>query len=80
MAAMNPMDLWLWLSEELETRDWDSTTAGTQFGITLNFVLLVARANSGSSPSTDDVFSDDAGSGWLSFFVKLQAVLCARFL
>ncbi|KAM5348340.1 hypothetical protein ACJ41O_008164 [Fusarium nematophilum] len=69
MSALNPMDFLLWLSEELETRDWDSTAAGTQLGLALNFVFLLARANSGSSSSSDDVFSDDGGSGWLAFFV-----------
>ncbi|KAH7145880.1 hypothetical protein B0J13DRAFT_330066 [Dactylonectria estremocensis] len=69
MSALNPMDFLLWLSEELETRDWDSTSAGTQLGLGLNFVFLIARANSASSSSSDDVFSDDNGSGWLSFFV-----------
>ncbi|KAF4977066.1 hypothetical protein FZEAL_6344 [Fusarium zealandicum] len=71
MAALNPMDFLLWLSEELETRDWDSNTAGTQLGVALNFIFLLARANSGSS-SSDDVFSDEAGSGWLAFFVITQ--------
>lgn len=68
-SMLNPMDFLLWLSEELETRDWDSTTAGTQLGLAMNFVFLVARANSASSTS-DDVFSDDVGTGWLAFFVS----------
>ncbi|KAH7275600.1 hypothetical protein B0J15DRAFT_19605 [Fusarium solani] len=67
-SMLNPMDFLLWLSEELETRDWDSTTAGTQLGLAMNFVFLIARANSASS-SSDDVFSDDAGTGWLAFFI-----------
>ncbi|KAK7415321.1 hypothetical protein QQX98_005965 [Neonectria punicea] len=69
MSALNPMDFLLWLSEELETRDWDSTATGTQLGLGFNFVFLVARANSASSSSSDDIFSDDSGSGWLAFFV-----------
>ncbi|KAJ3521420.1 hypothetical protein NM208_g13296 [Fusarium decemcellulare] len=69
MSALNPMDFLLWLSEELETRDWDSTSAGTQLGLAMNFIFLIARANSGSYSSSDDVFTDEAGSGWLAFFV-----------
>ncbi|CAM1511265.1 Fc.00g087780.m01.CDS01 [Cosmosporella sp. VM-42] len=69
MASLNPMDFLLWLSEELETRDWDSASVGTKLGLGLNFIFLLARANSGSSSSSDDVFSDDGGSGWLAFFV-----------
>lgn len=70
MSALNPMDFMLWLSEELETRDWDSASVGTRLGLGLNFVFLLARANSTGSSRKDDVFSDDAGSGWLSFFVS----------
>lgn len=72
MAFLNPMDFLLWLSEELETRDWDSASAGTKLGLGLNFIFLLARANSGSSSRSDDVFSDDGGSGWLTFFVSVN--------
>lgn len=70
MAAINPMDFLLWLSEELETRDWDSASVGTQMGLAMNFVFLLARANSGSSSPSDDIFSDETSSGWLSFLVS----------
>jgi hypothetical protein len=70
MAAINPMDFLLWLSEELETRDWDSASVGTQMGLAMNFVFLLARANSGSSTPSDDIFSDESSSGWLSFLVN----------
>lgn len=69
-ALLNPMDFLLWLSEELETRDWDSTLVGTQLGLALNFALLLARANSGSSSSGDDIFRDESSGGWLSFLVS----------
>lgn len=72
MAAMNPMDFLLWLSEELETRDWDSATAGTQMGLAMNFLFLLARANLSSSTKSDDVFSDETSSGWLTFFVSFM--------
>jgi hypothetical protein len=70
MAALNPMDLLLWLSEELETRDWDSKITGTQVGVALNFAFLLARANSSSQSTSDDVFNEDGSSAWLSFFVS----------
>jgi hypothetical protein len=69
-AMLNPMDYMLWLSEELETRDWNSDIVGTQLGLGMNFVLLLCRANTGRSSSGDDIFHDDRGSGWLSFFVR----------
>ncbi len=70
-ALLNPMDFLLWLSEELETRDWDSENAGTQLGLALNFVFLLARANSGSAPPADDVFGGEDKSLWLSLMVRL---------
>ncbi|EQK98829.1 hypothetical protein OCS_05456 [Ophiocordyceps sinensis CO18] len=69
VSMLNPMDFLLWLSEEIETRDWDSQLVGTQLGLGLNFAFLLARANSGSTTSRDDVFGDDSGSSWLSLIV-----------
>ncbi|KAF4126482.1 Protein of unknown function (DUF2418) [Geosmithia morbida] len=84
MAMLNPMDFLLWLSEEMETWDWESKLSGTQLGIMLNFLFLIARANSGSSASSgDDIFSDDGRSGWLAFLINtivwgLVGVSCAN--
>ncbi|XWW95559.1 hypothetical protein V2A60_003520 [Cordyceps javanica] len=69
-AVLNPMDFLLWLSEELETRDWDSENVGTQLGLGLNFVFLLARANSRSASPTDDVFGGEDKSLWLSIVVN----------
>lgn len=70
---LNPMDFLLWLSEEIETRDWDSQLVGTELGLGLNFAFLLARSNYGSSTtSSDDVFGDDASSSWLSLIVSLR--------
>ncbi|PNY28688.1 Uncharacterized protein TCAP_01386, partial [Tolypocladium capitatum] len=70
-TMLNPIDFLLWLSEELETRDWDSKLVGTQLGLGLNFVFLLARANSAStsSSSNDDIFGEDGSAGWLSLSV-----------
>jgi len=70
---LNPGDFLLWLSEEFETRDWDSKQFATPLALGLHFVLLIARANSGSSGRSkgDDVFGDDySGTGWLSYIVR----------
>lgn len=70
-AMLNPMDFLLWLSEEIETREWDSKLVGTQIGLAMNFVFLLARANSGGKTTVDDVFGDDdAHSTFLAFFVS----------
>lgn len=62
------MDFLLWLSEEIETRDWDSKVVGTQMGVAMNFAFLLARANSSSSRTVDPVFDDGSGPGWYTFF------------
>lgn len=71
-SALNPWDFFLWVSEEIETRDIGSNKAlGTQLGLALNFVFLVARANGVySTGSADDVFGDVEGAGWFAYFVS----------
>ncbi|KAI0390683.1 hypothetical protein F5Y17DRAFT_468734 [Xylariaceae sp. FL0594] len=69
-AWLNPMDFLLWLSEEIETRDWDSKALGTQMGLAMNFAFLLARANSGGARVADPVFDDGgSASGWIAFVV-----------
>ena len=74
-AYLNPLDFLLWLSEEIETRDWDPKTFATPTGLVLNFVFLIARANTGKAGRSrgDDVFGDyNSGTGWLSWLVTLD--------
>jgi len=70
---MNPMDFYLWLSEEIQTLDWDSKTFGTRFGLAANFVFLLATANSGERQSVDDVFGDAPASSWITAIVGTRA-------
>ncbi|KAI9742930.1 MAG: hypothetical protein M1818_003660 [Claussenomyces sp. TS43310] len=70
-AYLDPLDFLLWLSEEIETGDWDTKSFGTPLGLTFSFVFLLARANSGvpGTSKEDDVFGDSRhGSGWLRWF------------
>lgn len=70
-SYLNPLDFLLWLSEEIETRDWDDQSFANPLGATLNFIFLLARANSGPNRSSgDDVFGDTSGSGWSSWLVR----------
>lgn len=69
LSYLNPMDFWLWASEELQTGGWDSKAVGTKLGLALSFMFLVARASSGTEQSADDVFGDGSGSSWLSYLV-----------
>lgn len=67
------MDFYLWLSEEIQTLDWDSKTFGTRFGLAANFVFLLARANAGGPrDAVDDVFGDAPDNGWVSLLVSLD--------
>ena len=72
-AYLNPLDFLLWLSEELDSSDWDQWQKdwATPIGVGLNIVFLIARANSGpSTHRADDVFADDDGYSWWSWFVS----------
>ncbi len=78
-AYLNPLDFLLWLSEEVDSNDWDEfhRSYSTPIGLVLNFVFLIARANGGrgrgSGNGMDDVFGDETsrgGSGWLGWLVR----------
>ena len=70
-ALMNPMDFYLWLSEEIQTLDWDSQHFGTKFGLGANFVFLLARANIVSRrDDVDDVFGDAPAGGPLTWLAS----------
>lgn len=71
---LNPADLLLWLSEELESQGWDQLEKewAIPIGFILNLIFLVARANSRGAPASyDDVFGDSRGeTGWFSWLVS----------
>ena len=84
-AYLNPLDFMLWLSEELDSGDWDQWQKewANPLGVLINVVFLIARANSGSSARNraDDVFGEDANyTGWLVWFVRAQSFLEKVFL
>ncbi|KAL9947241.1 hypothetical protein D7B24_006219 [Verticillium nonalfalfae] len=69
-AMLNPMDFLLWVSEELETRDWESKALGTKLGLAFNFIFLIARANCAASEAHDDVFSDGVSSRLTNYMIR----------
>lgn len=72
---LHPGDFLLWLSEEIETRDWDSKHVATPLAFGLHLTLLIARANAGKGTSSgqDDVFGEDySKTGWLSYIVSTR--------
>ena len=76
-AYLDPHDLLLWLSEELNDDaydDWLNEWA-TPIGIGLNILFILARgaSKSGQSRGRDDVFGDiegRSGSGWFAWAVR----------
>ncbi|KAG5989413.1 hypothetical protein E4U43_004504 [Claviceps pusilla] len=78
-SMLNPMDFLLWLSEEIETRDWDSGLIGTQLGLGLNLLFLIVRANSGSEQASDDIFGDESSSSWPSLLMYLMCWVLVAF-
>ncbi|KAK7704921.1 hypothetical protein SLS64_008269 [Diaporthe eres] len=72
-ATLDPWDYLLWLSEEIETRNFGSKSLGTQLGLALNFAFILARVYGSSSAGgdSDDIFSDSDSTnstGWLAYF------------
>jgi hypothetical protein len=74
-AYLNPLDFLLWLSAELDSSDWEQWQKdwATLLGVGINFVMLIARANSARSRNSyDDVFNDtSSGRGWINWFVSI---------
>ncbi|KAJ5666823.1 hypothetical protein N7462_011232 [Penicillium macrosclerotiorum] len=82
-SYLNPWDLLLWVSEEIEGHDWDQMEKdwGLASGCALNLIFLVARANARSSGSIaiDDVFGEDDGVPWLSWLASSIVTALAIF-
>ena len=71
-AYLDPLDFLLWLSEELETSDWEQWQKNwaAPLGIGLNLAMIVARSNTGShTDGYNDVFGEVSTRsmlfGWL---------------
>ena len=76
----DPLDFLLWASEELNSTDLEDVLKQWSIpaGVLLNFVFMVARANTGGPGVNrgDDVFGDyhaRRGSGWLVWFVSSRS-------
>jgi hypothetical protein len=71
-SYLNPIDLFLRLSEEIDSSDWDQWEKdwATPLGIALNVIFLIARANTGrTGHQADDIFGEDGGVSWLTWLV-----------
>ncbi|KAL4871787.1 hypothetical protein BDV12DRAFT_11931 [Aspergillus spectabilis] len=73
-SYLNPLDFLLWVSEEIDTNDWDQFEKNwaTTLGVALNFMFMIARANGPQSGSqaVDDVFGETERDSWLSWLAS----------
>ncbi|OCK81891.1 hypothetical protein K432DRAFT_424573 [Lepidopterella palustris CBS 459.81] len=76
-AYLNPWDFLLWLSEELNSNDWDEfqRAYALPIGVGMNIAFIIAKSNSGGPAiyGDYDVFGDYGsrkGSGWLVWLTK----------
>lgn len=75
VAYLNPYDFMLWLSEEIESRNYDQLEKewAIPIGIAFNIIFLIAQANTSTkSSSYDDVFGDGDGFGWRAWLVRTK--------
>ena len=75
-ARLNPWDLLIWISEELDDLEDIQKIWATPIGIGANLVFMIARANSRPANNRgDDVFADldqRRGHGWIVWIVSAQ--------
>ena len=73
-AYLDPVDFLLWLSEEMDSGNWDKWQKdwATTVGLLLNFIFILAKANAGPRRVTSDgVFGDvPESTAWLTWPVR----------
>ncbi|KAH9869097.1 hypothetical protein J1614_008174 [Plenodomus biglobosus] len=74
-AYIDPSDWLIWISEELNSSDWEefASTYSIYLGFGANLLFILAQANSGASSTSEDdgVFNTVQGPGWLKWFANL---------
>ncbi|KAK3208992.1 hypothetical protein GRF29_69g359039 [Pseudopithomyces chartarum] len=79
-AYLDVHDWLLWLSEELNTSDWEDFAKdfSLTIGIVLNLVYIIAQANTTGRPTNDDIFVESAASvGWFTWACRLAVIYLA---
>ena len=78
---LNPLDFLLWLSEELNSLEWEEYKGWSlPAGVAINLIFLIARANSGGryDELDDDIFGEfdeTHGSGWFNWLVRQDGLI-----
>ena len=78
-SYLDPSDWLIWISEELNSPDWDdfASSYALYIGFAANVLFIIAQANSG--PSTrydiDSVFKEVSGPGWMAWTMNLLVLV-----
>jgi len=68
-AYLSPIDLWIWVLEEIETSDYQLEEWVTPFALLLNLLMVIGRANSVQRVD-DDIFGDETQSSFTTWIVS----------
>jgi hypothetical protein len=78
-AYTDPSDWLIWISEELNSSDWEdfASSYALYIGFSANLVFVLAQANSGASAASDDdgVFNEVEGPGWVKSTLALLVMV-----
>ncbi|RAR00845.1 hypothetical protein DDE82_006939 [Stemphylium lycopersici] len=78
-AYTDPSDWLIWISEELNSSDWEdfASSYALYIGVGANLLFVLAQANSGASQASDDdgVFSEIEGPGWVKWILGLLVMV-----
>jgi len=78
-AYIDPSDWLIWISEELNSNDWDefAQSYALYIGFASNILFVIAQANAGPSTSLNDdgVFGGVSGPGWMKWFTNLLVLI-----
>lgn len=80
-AYTDPSDWLIWISEELNSNDWEefSQSYALYIGFASNLIFVIAQSNSGASNGYDNdgdgVFREASGPGWINWFMNLLVLI-----
>jgi hypothetical protein len=78
-AYIDPSDWLIWISEELNSNDWEdfAQAYAVYIGFGANVLFVIAQANSGASNKydPDNIFREVPGPGWMKWFMNLLVLV-----
>lgn len=79
-AYLDLHDWLLWISEELNTNDWEdfAKAYSPSIGFAINLVYIIAQANSATRfDEYDDILDGTGGPGWFKWICRLSTTVLA---